>query len=115
METIFQFIAVLAILAGTFFSAVGVIGYYRFPDVYSRMNTTGKVGLFGSVLLLIAAALLTPLGWGKATALILFLMLMNPVTTHALASAAYRLGIPMHKPIRDDLAQAADIPPENGD
>jgi multicomponent Na+:H+ antiporter subunit G len=56
------------------------------------------------VLLLVAAAAWTPLGWGRALLLILLLMVAGPVTSHAIASAAYRVGIPMKQAIRDDLA-----------
>ncbi|MBK8985985.1 MAG: monovalent cation/H(+) antiporter subunit G [Chloroflexi bacterium] len=80
---------------GTFFSVVGIIGYIRLPDVYTRLHATGKVGVFGVVLLLIAAVAWTPLGWGKGLLLIVLLMVAGPVTSHAIASAAYRLGLRM--------------------
>lgn len=47
------------------------------------MHTVGKVGVLGAVLLL-----------------------ASPVTAHALASATYRVGIPLRQAIREDLAQA---------
>ena len=107
METILQFVALLAVIVGTFFSVVGVLGYLRLPDVYTRLHATGKVGVFGGVLLLVAAVVWTPLGWGKALLLILLLMVAGPVATHAIASAAYRLGIPMKQMVRDDLQESA--------
>ncbi len=103
METISQAVALTAVLIGTFFSIVGVLGYIRLPDVYTRLHATGKVGLFGVVLLLIAAVMWTPLGWGKALLLIVLLMISGPVAAHAIASAAYRLGIPMKDAVQDDL------------
>jgi multicomponent Na+:H+ antiporter subunit G len=116
IENIQQIIVLVAVLIGTFFSVVGVLGYVRLPDVFSRLHATGKVGVFGVVLLLIAAAVWTPLGWAKATLLIVLLMVTGPVATHAIASAAYRLGIPMINPIRNDLARDANVsppPPQN--
>ncbi len=103
LQTLFQIIALLAIIMGTFFSIVGVLGYIRFPDVYTRLHATGKVGVFGVVLLLVAAIFWTPLGWAKAVLLIVLLMVAGPVTTHAIGSAAYRLGIPMKDSVRNDL------------
>jgi multisubunit Na+/H+ antiporter MnhG subunit len=38
--------------------------------------------------------------------LIVHLLPAGPVTAHALALAAYRVGIPLRKALRDDLAQA---------
>jgi multicomponent Na+:H+ antiporter subunit G len=105
METVLQFIAIIAVIIGTVFSVVGVLGLVRFPDVYTRLHATGKVGVFGVVLLLIAAVAWTPLGFGKGLILIILLMVAGPVTTHAIASAAYRAGIPLKAGKRDDLAK----------
>jgi multicomponent Na+:H+ antiporter subunit G len=104
MDLVLQVIAVLTVLLGTAFSVLGVLGYVRLPDVYSRLHATGKVGVFGVVLLLVAAMAGTPLGLGKGLVLIVLLLLSGPVTAHALSSAAYRTGIPLVHGIRDDLA-----------
>lgn len=105
MTTILQIIAILAVIVGTFFSLIGVLGYVRFPDVYTRLHATGKVGIFGVVLLLLAAVAWTPLGFGRGLILIFFLLITGPVTTHALASAAYRIGLPLKNAVRDDLSE----------
>ena len=110
MELFLQLIAVVAVLLGTGFSVLGVLGYIRLPDVYSRLHATGKVGVFGVVLLLVAAVAWTPLGLGKGLVLIALLLLSGPVTAHALASAAYRTGIPLVQGIRDDLAGSETDP-----
>ena len=103
MNTFFELLAIIAILIGTFFSIVGAMGAWRLPDVYTRLHATGKVGVFGVVLLLVAAMLVTPLGWAKGALLIVLLMVAGPVVTHALASAAHRLRIPMKGNGRNDL------------
>jgi multicomponent Na+:H+ antiporter subunit G len=104
MYIVLQLLALLAIVVGTCFSMVGVLGFIRLPDVYTRLHATGKVGVFGVVLLLVAAVLLTPLAWGPGIILILLLMITGPVTAHALGSAAYRIGLPTRGAERDDLA-----------
>lgn len=106
METVLQIIALIAVIIGTGFSLVGVIGLVRLPDVYTRLHATGKVGVYGVVLLLIAAAAWTPLGWGRALLLIALLMITGPVAAHAIASAAYRIRIPLEKPVVDELGAA---------
>ena len=103
METILQLIALAAVIIGTAFSLIGVIGLIRLPDVYTRLHATGKVGVYGVVLLLVAAAAWTPLGWGRALLLIAVLVLTGPVAAHAISSAAYRIGIPRAKSVSDDL------------
>ena len=105
METLLQTLALIAVIIGTFFSLIGVIGLIRLPDVYTRLHATGKVGVYGAVLLLVAAAMWTPLGWGKALLLIVLLMASGPVSAHAISSAAYSIGLPMKDPVRDDLAE----------
>jgi len=107
MEPVLQLIALIAVVLGTLFSVLGVLGLIRLPDVYTRLHATGKVGVFGVVLLLAAAVALTPLGLGKGLILIALLLLGGPAASHAIASAAYRIGIPMNRAIRDDLGERA--------
>lgn len=107
METFIQVGVITAVLIGTFFSFVGVLGYFRLPDVYTKLHASGKVGVFGVVLLLVATiiASLDNFSAGRGLILILLLLITGPVTSHAISSAAYRLGIRMEKSVRDDLAK----------
>ncbi|MEH0021643.1 MAG: monovalent cation/H(+) antiporter subunit G [Desulfobacter sp.] len=111
MENAFDIIvnltAIAAVCLGTFFSMVAVLGYFRFPDVYTRLHTTGKVGVFGVVFLLVASAVKAEATWGYALVLIFFLIASSPATGHAIASAAYRLGIRPHNAVRNDLSDIA--------
>jgi multicomponent Na+:H+ antiporter subunit G len=102
MEFIVQLIAFVAVVVGTAFSVLGVLGLIRLPDVYTRLHAAGKVSTFGVILLLIAAIDWTPLGFGKGLLLMLFLLVAGPVASHALSAAAYRLGLPMQA-VQDDL------------
>ncbi len=104
MQTFWQILVITAVLIGTFFSVVGVLGYYRLPDVYTKLHAAGKVGVFGVVLLLVAATIWTPLSLGRGLILIFLLLLTGPVTSHAISAAAYRLKVPLRQAIRDDLA-----------
>jgi multicomponent Na+:H+ antiporter subunit G len=104
MELLFQVIAILAVVIGTSFSVIGVLGYFRLPDVYARLHTVGMVSTFGVVLLLVTAAIRTPVSWGHALVLILFLLVAGPPTAHSIASAAHRIGLKRKEALRDDLA-----------
>ncbi len=104
MELLFQIIAMLAVVIGTCFSAIGVLGYFRLPDVYTRLHTVGMVSTFGVVLLLVTAAIRTPVSWGHALVLILFVLIAGPPTAHSIASAAHRIGLQRKEAVRDDLA-----------
>jgi multicomponent Na+:H+ antiporter subunit G len=100
-----ELLAIVFILAGTAFSVIGVLGFHRLPDVYTRLHATGKVGVLGVVLLLVATGLVTENAGSRSFVLIMFLLIVGPVTTHTLGSAAYRLGIKMVKPYRNDLLE----------
>jgi multicomponent Na+:H+ antiporter subunit G len=98
-----QGVALFFLVAGTLFSVIGIAGFLRMPDVYTRLHASGKVSVFGAVFLLIAAAILTPLEAWKGLLLIFFVLLVSPSVSHSIASAAYKTGIPMKKSSRDDL------------
>lgn len=82
--------ALLAILVGTAFAVLGIVGMVRLPDLMTRLHATGKVATFGVVFLLVAAALVTPYGWSRAAVLIVALVITGPVLSHAIAAAAWQ-------------------------
>ena len=103
--TFVEVLAVVALGAGVFFSAVGIIGNMRFPDVYCRIHASGKVSTLGIISLLTGAALLMPTIALKAAALMVFLLLTAPVSSHAIAVAAHRQGVERKGAVRDDLGR----------
>lgn len=109
LETIAYAAATLAVVAGTLFSIIGMIGLARLPDVYARLHAAGKVSTFGVVLLTVAAVLAVPYAWSRGVLLIVLLLLAGPVVSHVIASVAYRAGTPMKGALRDDLA--GRVPP----
>ena len=101
---------VMALWFGVFFCGVGVLGLVRMPDVYCRLHAGGKVSTVGLCGLLVSAAFLLPVVTLKVAALAIFCILTLPVSTHAIAAAAYRHGVPMAHPVRDDLAASDKSP-----
>lgn len=115
MTSFLQILAIIAIIGGTAFSAIGVLGYVRFPDVYTRLQATGKVGLFGVVLLVVAELFeggFTELGLSKGIVLIVLLLITGPVASHTIASVAYRVGIRMKDPQQNDLPAPNETRPK---
>jgi multicomponent Na+:H+ antiporter subunit G len=106
MNAVLEVVAIAAVLLGTAFSVVAVTGYIRLPDVYCRLHAAGKVGVFGVTLLLAAAVAVGAQHPGKVLLLMLFLLLAGPATSHALASAAWRMGLPLRRARRNDLPPA---------
>ncbi len=93
--TIINVLTVMLLLIGAFFMLAGTIGFVRFPDFYSRMHATGKCDTLGEGLMLVALII-----YGGATFvsvkilfLIMFILLANPTSTHAIAKAAYDVGL----------------------
>src|SRR5689334_6078313 len=96
-------IGLIILWGGVFFCVVGVVGLIRMPDVYCRLHAAGKVATVGLCGLLVGAAFLMPSITLKMIALLIFAVLTLPVSTHAIAAAAYRHGVPLEKSVRNDL------------
>ena len=80
---------------GCFFILVASIGIIRFPDFYSRMHPAGKTDTLGQAMILIG--LMVYEGFSmvsvKLAIIITFIFIVNPTATHALAKAAYVVGL----------------------
>ena len=94
IETLQTVLGTLIMLGGLIFMLIGSIGLVRLPDFFSRTHAASKVDTVGIVVLLIGIAVLEgmSLNSGKLMVAIVFLMLTNPVSAHALARAALRAG-----------------------
>ncbi|MGE0409513.1 MAG: monovalent cation/H(+) antiporter subunit G [Amphiplicatus sp.] len=82
-------------LAGGAFVVTGALGMVRFPDFYTRMHAAGITDTGGAELMLLAMALQAPT-WIVAVKLVfigLFLFFTSPVSTHAVAHAAWIGGL----------------------
>ena len=102
-----EILGLIALWIGVGFCAVGVLGIVRMPDLYCRLHASGKVATVGLCGLLLGAALLMPSVTFKVIALAIFAVLTLPVSTHAIAAAAYRHGVPVQKSIRKPSAVPA--------
>lgn len=89
------FLGILGLYAGIAIAAAGVLGIYRFPDVYTRLNALAKVTTMGAVLVHLSSAALLPWGeGGKGLLTALVLLLTTPVLTQAIALTAHLLRTP---------------------
>lgn len=101
--TLREILGLAGIGFGLFFYLIGVIGFMRFPDVYMRIHAAGKVSALGIFGFIIGAAILVPDTTLRVIALGIFMFITQPVASQVIADAAYRAGVPMHHPVRDDL------------
>jgi multicomponent Na+:H+ antiporter subunit G len=83
---------------GWLFSLSGAVGILRMPDVYCRIQCSSKTITMGALPALIALAVGEgPVSTYGSRALLVAaaLLVVNPAASHALARAAYKVGVPM--------------------
>ena len=97
---------------GAAVSLSGALGILRLPDVYLRIQASTKNVTLGALPVLlglvVGEGLLTQYT-GRALIIAVLLLVMNPVSSHALARAAYKARVPMW---RGAVVDQADHPPE---
>ncbi len=106
-----EMIGSLFLLGGAIFLFSAGLGVLRMPDTYNRIQTGTKATTLGSILILVGLAFLHPAWTLKLIILIFFVMLTNPVSSHALARAAHAIGTPETKSTVIDQLEI----PANGD
>ena len=85
-------LGLVGLYAGIAICAAGVLGIYRFPDIYTRLNALAKVTTMGALLVHLSSAMLLPWGQGeKGVLTALVLLLTTPVVTQAIALTAHVL------------------------
>jgi multicomponent Na+:H+ antiporter subunit G len=91
----------LLVVAGAVFMLLGSIGILRLPDFYSRTHAATNVDTLGVFLFVIGLAVNEGFSQTtiKLTLVAVFVLLVNPVGTHALANSAMVSGLkPWKKP-----------------
>ena len=80
---------------GTIFLFLGGLGIFRLPDVYNRLQAGTKCTTLGAFLTIIGVGMMQP-GWFlKALLIALFILLTNPISSHALGRAGRKSGVPL--------------------
>jgi multicomponent Na+:H+ antiporter subunit G len=85
---------------GVFFNLSAVVGIIRLPDLYCRLHSSSKNTTLGALLIAVGLVIREfQIGEGPAGIKILliavFLLLVTPIGSHALARAAYKHGTPL--------------------
>lgn len=91
MKILIDFLYIL----GMFFCFCGVVGVLRMPDVYCRLQTSTKNVTLGSLSIYLAIILENGLSsfTVKVIIIAIFILITNPVGSHAIARGALRNGI----------------------
>ncbi len=107
-------IAVGLAVVGSAFSLSGAVGILRMPDVYSRLQCSSKNVTMGALPVLLAVVVekgLVSTYGSRALLVAVLVLVINPVSAHALARAAYRTGVPMWSGSVVDQARPDDTEP----
>ncbi|UCB55746.1 MAG: Na+/H+ antiporter subunit G [Thiotrichales bacterium] len=108
----------IGVLVGNLFLIIGALflfsaglGVLRMPDTYNRIQTGTKATTLGTIMILVGIACLHPSWTWKLIILVFFVMLTNPVSSHALARAAHSIGIRETEATVIDKLDDEDEPP----
>lgn len=95
MEIVRELAGWVLLAGGAIFAVIGGIGLLRLPDFFTRMHAGGVTDTLGAGMIL--AGLMTQSGFSLATvkimAVLFFLLITSPTSTHALAKSALSHGI----------------------
>ncbi len=92
---------------GVLFLFLGALGIVRMPDVYSRMQAGTKATTLGAVGTILGVGMINPEWFLKTLIIALFILLSNPISSHALARGSYRIGIKMWQ--KEDIDAYKDV------
>ncbi|MGA1822385.1 MAG: monovalent cation/H(+) antiporter subunit G [Thermoplasmatota archaeon] len=90
-------IGMILIGIGLVFQLIGALGLIRLPDVYNRLQAATKSITLGAISISIGIGVADPTLLPKAILVAVFLLLTNPIASHAIARSAYRSGVPLWK------------------
>ena len=78
---------------GAVFLLLGCLGVLRMPDVYNRVQAGTKCTTLGSFLTIIGVGIMQPEWFWKTLIIALFVLISNPVSSHALGRASRKTGV----------------------
>lgn len=88
-----ELIGTVVTAVGAVFLFLGGLGVFRLPDVYNRLQAGTKCTTLGAFLTIVGVGIMAP-GWlPKALLIAVFILLTNPISSHALGRAARKSGV----------------------
>jgi multicomponent Na+:H+ antiporter subunit G len=100
--------SILILLGAVFLFSAG-LGMFRMPDTFTRIQAGTKASTLGNMLVLLGLAVIHP-DWSlKLVILIYFVLMTNPISSHAIARVAYAARMPMAGPAREDDTRKPDV------
>ena len=90
-----ELVGSIIVLIGAFFLFSAGLGLLRMPDTFTRIQAGTKASTLGNILVLAGLGIYHP-DWALKLLIIAYFVLMtNPLSSHALSRAAHRIRTPM--------------------
>jgi multicomponent Na+:H+ antiporter subunit G len=110
-----ELIGSIVILVGAFFLFSAGLGLLRMPDVFTRIQAGTKASTLGNILVLAGLGCYHP-GWSLKLLIVAYFVLMtNPLSSHALSRAAHAIGTPMAESTVTDALRDHEKTAEGGE
>lgn len=90
-----ELLGTIVVVVGTAFLFLGSLGVFRLPDVYNRLQAGTKCTTLGAFLTVIGVGLMNPSWFAKTLLIALFILLTNPISSHALGRSGRKSGVPL--------------------
>lgn len=78
---------------GAIFLFLGNLGVIRLPDVYNRIQAGTKCTTLGACLTIIGVGIMEPSWFWKTLLIAMFILITNPISSHAIARASLKSGV----------------------
>tara|TARA_A100001011_G_C14115253_1_gene758779 strand:- start:233 stop:595 length:363 start_codon:yes stop_codon:yes gene_type:complete len=94
-ESILEILSGLFIILGSLLVLIGAIGFFRFPEFWSRLHAASVIDSGGMILIVAGMCLYSGLTLVtvKLIFIAIFLIITGPTATHAIANAALISGL----------------------
>ncbi|WP_269930977.1 monovalent cation/H(+) antiporter subunit G [Aminobacter sp. HY435] len=103
-----QLVGSIFILLGAFFLFSAGLGLLRMPDTFTRIQAGTKASTLGNILVLVGIGFYHP-DWAlKLLVVGYFVLMTNPLSSHALSRAAHARHVPMAPPTMVDALRDED-------
>lgn len=110
-----ELIGSILVFAGAFFLFSAGLGILRMPDTFTRIQAGTKASTLGNLLVLAGLGFYHP-DWAlKLLVVGYFVLLTNPLSSHALSRAAHAIGTPMAPSTTVDALREEDERRRDGD
>lgn len=104
----------ILVFAGAFFLFSAGLGLLRMPDTFTRIQAGTKASTLGNILVLAGLGFYHPDWAFKLLVVAYFVLMTNPLSSHALSRAAHAIRTPMAPSTMVDALREEDDRQGNG-